>query len=194
MSPGQPGTAAAPAARQAGPDGPGPGDTRLRIDISYDGTGFHGWSRQPGLAAPAVKARAVVADVNPEPGVSRARAVRAGLPGRGGGRRPRLPGAHRVPRRLWRVLGVFWFLRLAAGPVRGVTDGLVLRLADLCAGRLAGVVGVGACLRRSPGLVTCGRARLGSFRLCLGRLVLSLRRRPCGPCGVSGGLCGLLRC
>ena len=23
--------------------------TRLRVDLSYDGSGFHGWSRQPGL-------------------------------------------------------------------------------------------------------------------------------------------------
>jgi tRNA pseudouridine38-40 synthase len=33
----------------ADPGGPGPGNVRLRIDASYDGTGFHGWSRQPGL-------------------------------------------------------------------------------------------------------------------------------------------------
>jgi len=29
--------------------GPRPGQVRLRIDLSYDGSGFKGWARQPGL-------------------------------------------------------------------------------------------------------------------------------------------------
>jgi tRNA pseudouridine38-40 synthase len=33
-----------------GPGEPGPGRTvRLRLDLGYDGAGFHGWARQPGL-------------------------------------------------------------------------------------------------------------------------------------------------
>ena len=32
------------------PERSGPGGlVRLRIDIAYDGSGFHGWARQPGL-------------------------------------------------------------------------------------------------------------------------------------------------
>ena len=46
--------ASSPAPVLSGPlatagDQPGAAVTRLRLDLSYDGSGFHGWSLQPGL-------------------------------------------------------------------------------------------------------------------------------------------------
>jgi tRNA pseudouridine38-40 synthase len=34
---------------EAGPSGDDPGVVRVRLDLAYDGTGFSGWARQPGL-------------------------------------------------------------------------------------------------------------------------------------------------
>lgn len=40
-----------------------PAATRIRLDIAYDGTGFHGWSRQPGLRSVQGEIEAALATI-----------------------------------------------------------------------------------------------------------------------------------
>jgi tRNA pseudouridine38-40 synthase len=52
-------------------DEPDPVTTRIRLDLSYDGTGFHGWSSQPGQRTVQQEVEDALARVLPPPAASR---------------------------------------------------------------------------------------------------------------------------